>query len=508
MAAFIFCLGGEIKVEKYNLTYSLPNPVLNVRDLNSSFGIGTLKVAYTGINPNHTSFSKESFETSAPSMYNCPIVANYNASDNTIGGHDMDVVDTVDGERIINITEPVGVIPESATYRFESINDNGVVHDYFCIDGVILWKRQACYSKLEQNGITSQSIEVHVTKGELDDGILHINEFEFEAFCLLERDEPCFEQASLQLFNKEDFKSQWKEMLQEYTQMLGGVEVQDEVQKIESVEASADNDVVIDEVPVEEVQAEESINVQVESDADSADAVDSDVQCSIVDSDTVESSVESHQYSMTASDVRRELDLIFRDQPCWVQDFDDSTCYVCFYDENKIYAYDYQVENGHIAINQNSAREVKLAYVPADDGFETDGLFNVINAIVDAAKSALQGEYSQKVDELNEKLEELTEFKCNVLQKERSDKEAALFTRFDSQLKNVEEYKVLKENSSKYSVEDLEMQCFAILGKQKFSIKESNPMAARIPIDSSIVEESAYGGLLRNKTKITNTEVN
>ena len=57
-------------MEKYNLTYSLPNPVLNVRDLNSSFGVGTLKVAYTGINPNHTSFSKESFETSAPSMYN------------------------------------------------------------------------------------------------------------------------------------------------------------------------------------------------------------------------------------------------------------------------------------------------------------------------------------------------------------------------------------------------------------------------------------------------------
>ena len=495
-------------MEKYNLTYSLPNPVLNVRDLNSSFGVGTLKVAYTGINPNHTSFSKESFETSAPSMYNCPIVANYNVVDNTIGGHDMDVVDTVDGERIINITEPVGVIPESATYRFESINDNGVVHDYFCIDGVILWKRQACYSKLEQNGITSQSIEVHVTKGELDDGILHINEFEFEAFCLLERDEPCFEQASLQLFNKEDFKSQWKEMLQEYTQMLGGVEVQDKVQNIESVEASADSEIEIIETSVDESHTEESIGLQSEQNSDSDESIESEVQCSTSDSDHVESSSDQHKYSITASEAWDEFDRIFRDQPCFVQDFDDSTCYLCFYDEHKIYAYDYQVEDGHIIVDPNSAREVRLAYVPADDGFETDGLFNVINAIVDAAKSALQGEYSQKVDELNEKLEELTEFKCNVLQKERLDQESALFSRFDSQLKNVEAYKVLKENSSKYSVEDLEMQCFAILGKQKFSIKESNPMAARIPIDSSIAEESAYGGLLRNKTKITNTEVN
>mgnify|MGYP007002641648 FL=1 len=135
-------------------------------------------------------------------MFNCPIVANYDAAENTIGGHDMGVVETESGEKIINITEPVGVVPESATYRWETLVDDNVPREYFCIDNVILWKRQPCYEKIAEDGVTAQSFEIKIRKGDIENDILNINEFEFEAFCLLERDEPCFQQAALQVFQK------------------------------------------------------------------------------------------------------------------------------------------------------------------------------------------------------------------------------------------------------------------------------------------------------------------
>ena len=174
------------------LKYTFDTAVTNIQDLNKAFALGTLKVGYTGLNYNGSSISKEAFELSASTMFNVPIVANYSVVDGTIGEHDEGFVTTADEQiRYVVFTEPVGVVPESATYRWEQIEDDGVVHDYFCIDNVILWKRQSCYNKIKNNGITSQSMEIAINDGNLSDGVLYINSFEFEAFCLLESAEPC-----------------------------------------------------------------------------------------------------------------------------------------------------------------------------------------------------------------------------------------------------------------------------------------------------------------------------
>ena len=52
--------------------------VLNrLTEVNESFDKGILRIAYTGSNRNHTYISQEAFERAIPSMYCCPIVANY-----------------------------------------------------------------------------------------------------------------------------------------------------------------------------------------------------------------------------------------------------------------------------------------------------------------------------------------------------------------------------------------------------------------------------------------------
>lgn len=72
------------------LTYS--SSVERLREVNSSFDSGVLKVAYAGKNRNGSSISKEAFERSIHTIYNCPIVCNYNREEDMIGSHDMEVV--------------------------------------------------------------------------------------------------------------------------------------------------------------------------------------------------------------------------------------------------------------------------------------------------------------------------------------------------------------------------------------------------------------------------------
>ncbi len=97
-----------------NMSIVFSSGIRNLVERNSSFDSGVLRVAYTGKNRNNSFISKETFERCMPSIYNCPIVCNYDRESDTIGSHDMELVSDDNGMRIVNITQPVGVIPESA----------------------------------------------------------------------------------------------------------------------------------------------------------------------------------------------------------------------------------------------------------------------------------------------------------------------------------------------------------------------------------------------------------
>lgn len=131
--------------------------ISNLVEKNSSFDSGVLRVAYTGKNRNNSFISKETYERCIQSIYNCPIVCNYDRETDTIGSHDIELVSTDDGGmKIVNVTQPVGVIPESAKYWWEEIEDNSGVHEYLCVDALI-WKRQEAYRKSKMMALqTSQ----------------------------------------------------------------------------------------------------------------------------------------------------------------------------------------------------------------------------------------------------------------------------------------------------------------------------------------------------------------
>ena len=192
-----------------------PSSINDIVERNKSFDACTIRVMYTGKNRNRTSISKEAVEKAIPTLYNCPIVCNYDVEEDKIGGHDVEFVKTKNGLKMVNLTDAVGVIPEGAEYRWETVDDNGTEHEYLVVDG-ILWKRSSAYEKLKKDGISGQSMEITVNSGKSVDGVFEIYSFDFTAFCILGEDvEPCFESADIETFSLEVYKTRFEHMMED-----------------------------------------------------------------------------------------------------------------------------------------------------------------------------------------------------------------------------------------------------------------------------------------------------
>ena len=135
--------------EKKSIVYAASISALE--EINQSFSRGKMKIAYHGRNNNGSHISKEAFEASLSSVYNRPIVAHYISETDSIGGHDVAFVKNEDGLYMYNVTEPVGVVPESASTWWEWVEEvDGTMHEYLCCD-ILVWKRQQAYAHLEDN---------------------------------------------------------------------------------------------------------------------------------------------------------------------------------------------------------------------------------------------------------------------------------------------------------------------------------------------------------------------
>lgn len=204
-------------MEPKTMRMTFASSLSDICSKNASFDSGVLKICYPGKNRNGSYFQKEDLMRCIPSMYNCPVVCNYDRDTDSLGGHDIEIVREDGKVKMVNRTVPVGVIPESArTWFAECEEEDGSRHEYLFAEALI-WKRQEAYDKLKRDGIVSQSMEISVKDGDVEDGVYHIRDFEFTAFTLIGV-EPCFEGASLTMesFSKEEkesFKRELSEMM-------------------------------------------------------------------------------------------------------------------------------------------------------------------------------------------------------------------------------------------------------------------------------------------------------
>lgn len=199
----------------------------DIKDVNPSFAVGKLRIAYVGDNRNGSSISKEVMEAAIPTMYNCPVVAHYDRATNSFGSHDVELIQEDENHyKLVNVTQPVGVVPAGAECFFETdADENGVQREYLSTT-VLLWKRQEAYEHICELTNIGESMEVVFDKCHVDHrGVLVADSMHFEAFCLLESAEPCYEGAELAVFSTQDelnFKQQYAQMMAELKQYAVG----------------------------------------------------------------------------------------------------------------------------------------------------------------------------------------------------------------------------------------------------------------------------------------------
>lgn len=497
-----------------NMSIVFSSEISALTECNSSFDSGILRVCYTGKNRNNSFISKETFERCMSSIYNCPIVCRYDRDTDTIGSHDMELVSDDGGMRIVNITHPVGVVPQSAKYWWEEIEDDSGVHEYLCVD-VLLWKRQEAYKKIKEDGITDESMEISVKEGKMVDGVYVIDRFEFTAFCLLGTAEPCYESASLEVFSKENFKAQLAEMMQEFKETFslaqspdgvgihpqnyseGGEEVLDE-KKALAAEYGLDIeklDFAIDDMTVEELRAkfETMKNAEGEPAASTLPTGENfalegqfrEELFGALEAEKVETcwGMESHYWF-------------------WDYDRDVTEVYATDTTDWNLYGFTYSMDGDHVVIDFASKKRMKISLVPFDEGGRSDPMAGMFAKVAEKY-AANNAEWSEKyqaasdtITSMENELGALRQFKTDTEDAIAKGERDEVFAQFED-LVGVEAFEKLRENCKEYSAEDLEEKCFAIRGRigatAKFSLEA--PKAPKLPVEKTGVAAEPYGGI-------------
>lgn len=524
-----------------------------IKEFDSRFDRGVMRVAYPGDNRNGSSISKEDFERAIGTIYNCPIVCHYDRETDTLGGHDMELARGADGSmRIVNATDPVGVVPESAGHHWEWVTDeDGVEREYLCVDA-LLWKRQEAYRKIKNDGITAQSMEITVNRGKKIDGVYHIYDFTFEAFCLIGV-EPCYQGAALELFSSNEFKTKLSEMMQELKETFSMVTPSAEVhdthpqnilteggEKVlhEKTELAARYgidvnalDFSLDDFTLEELTekfeamqatAEEPEAAEPAAEPEVTEEPEAAVQAEPADPEPAEpeenpepaAEPEADNFALTGNvlnEVMRSLEqeTMTDDWGTWPR-----YCYAdCDLDAGEVYCWDctdwllygfkFAMDGDNVVIDFESKQRMKYVIAPFEEGEQASPFAETFQRMAEKLQSSaeLNEKYqaaSDTITAMETELGELRQFKADTESKALQSAREEVFAQFED-LIGVEAFEDLRAHCEDYSDMDaLEEKCFAIRGRNgtpaKFSMGEKTPKL-KVVRDQDNYTKEPYGGL-------------
>ena len=519
-----------MKTEILNLTYA--SSLTDLCEINSSFDSGILRIAYTGDNRNGSSISKDVFEKCINTIYNCPVVCNYDRETDTLGGHDMEIVRSDDGTlKLVNLTQPVGVVPQTSKIYWESVEeDDGTVNEYLCAE-VLIWKRQEAYQKLKEDGITAQSMEITVKDGETINGVYCIKDFEFTAFALIGV-EPCYESASL-AFSKQDFKQEFSKMMLELKESLNAVNVSHETDNIHSKKYSMEGG----SNGLNKQDLIEKYGIDISTlDFSIDDFTDEELEMKfkdIMESGKTPTNDDGDKFALTGNIVDEiirvlSIEKIQREwgevnQYCYV-DCDFEAMEVYCWDKNDwlLYGMPYKMDGDNIEIDFANKKRKKFVIADFDEGEQVSPVAQVFAEMETllSEKSASSADFeakyttaTQTISEMDTELKELRQFKADIettaAEDARKSEISEIFSKFED-LVGVEAFENFKadcdENCMKYNLEDIEEKCYAIRGRQGIKAKfDLSKKAPKLPIEvPSNKTDQPYGGLFEEYGFSTN----
>lgn len=499
----------------YKVEFS--SSLTELSELNSSFDMGVLRICYTGENRNKSYFAKEDIQRHIDSIHNCPIVCSYDRELDELGGHDVELVQDDDGSlRLINLTQPVGVIPESAKVWFEEYTEeDGTVHEYLYSEA-LLWKRQEAYRKIKEDGFTKQSMEINIANSEMVDGVLHIIDFEFTAFALIGVN-PCFESSGIELFSYKDFKEQMSEMMEDLKESFNLVISSDEDDNKKSFEKEGGDgemdakqelaskygidvealDFSIDDFTEEELiekfeamtKEEEPIIENTEEPYEENFELTSQMQSWLIEA------VSTIGVAKTAwgEDIPK-----YRYEDC---DMSSNEVYCRDFEDWCLYGFEYALEGDGVVIDTDSKKRMKMAIVPFNGEEQVNPMAQMYEEMSSKIGSLIEfeakfNEVSKELENTKLELEKLQQFKLDVEEAKLESERNTIFEEFKD-LEDIEAFAMLKENKANYSIDELRKECFAIRGEfgvpmAKFSLQETPKQKVIPPVDT---ESEPYGGL-------------
>ena len=494
----------------------------DICEVNSSFDSGVLRIAYEGKNRNGSLITHDAFVKALPTLANVPVVANYNIEEDSIGGHDMGIVKNNEGKlRLINYTDPLGVVPEKANQWFDSVEeDDGTTHIYLYTD-VLLWKRQPVYTKIKENGITDHSMEITVKDAHTEDDVFVIDDFEFTALCLLGDDvTPCFESSSLQVFSN-NFKQQMSEMMQDFKESFNLVDTSNDVEDIhphknsmeggnevldDKMSLVAEYGIDVDTLPfsIEDLSVEE-LKEKFEEMKEVEDMQNEQTDENVDDNE--------ENFALTEQVVDEILRQLRAETVETVWGEESRYCYMdCDLEAEEVYAYDitdwlmygfkYTKDGDAVSIDFESKTRKKIAIVDFDGGEQASPVAPVFARAEQAIKdnAELEAKYntaSETIASMETELTELREFKSNTEAEADQNQREELFSRFED-LTGIEAFEELRNENSEFDLESLEEKLFAIRGRNaaqaKFSAEpQKTPVIKVVKEDMS---KDPYGGIV------------
>ena len=409
----------KVKHVKYDI-----DRIESLGKINDEFMLVKIYAMATGKNRNFTYISKSDVEEAIPSAYYCPVVGHIRVyidpdgvEHSYMGGHDFEITD--DWE-IKDTTRPYGVIIEGSE-GWETINEHGTDVEYLTLNA-FLWVgrypelNDAFYS---DKVLFGQSMEINIDNYrplEEDSNYWEILGFKFSAFCLLGK-------ADENSTNGHTDKN---------------------MEHVEPAFISASvipYEFSLDEFKLEFSLLKDKIKEFVEASSDDTANKGGESMAEI----TIIDPVNSFEDNTEPVEPVAPTDPVADDNAT-----DDVT-----------------VEPTDDGVGDNPTKDVAdnaSEEPPVEDTPDYEALYTETKNAFDGLKTEYEN-YKAEHSHDNASYDALVQYKDGREKADREQAETALFSRFVKTIGETEEYSALKDESAKYSIDELEMRLYAIVGK-------------------------------------------
>lgn len=439
-----------------------------------------LRVCHDGKNPNGSLFVAEDMERAKESIKNIPVLANVIFDENDqpqFGGHDMVLEPDKmnEGEyKLIYKETPIGVVPENCNYAFEEYDGK----NYVFVDAYI-WKGYSNYSQdiIERDNDIKLSMEIIVDEYSYNgkEKTFNITDYRYQGITFLNKDYGTGMKNALATtgtFKEDDSKEKFIVMMQELKEVLSQYDIND------SEGGSGVDEAVLSLLTQYNVKVEDlSFDINDMSIEDIGNKLKEEYKVKEVEEEEqkeelVEPEKFVKSFELSHEDIRYSLYKLLspvedEDNEWYFIDqvYDDKFEYLNW-DGTKIYRQGYKVDNDIVSF-EGERIELFQERLTLEEKQELD---------------KIRSNYSKLEQEVNE----LKEFKSTKLAEERAEAEEELFTQF-AELNGNEEFEALKSNSSEYSLDELEKECYAIFGRKtaKFSLNKTKSNKVKVGVSKS-----------------------